>query len=90
MLSWSVSRTIQHSHLDASVAKAIAVGDIDPVTLFPMKDINPGFVPRTLKALASNRHKGKGKAKGSPVKDGILSFFGAFRTLWILSGELHG
>jgi hypothetical protein len=47
-----------------------------------MDDINPNFVPRGLKfnILASkeiNRQdKGKGKAKDTPVKEGILSFFG--------------
>jgi hypothetical protein len=47
-----------------------------------MNDINPNFVPRGLRSnvLAFKetnlQDKGKGKAKDTPVKEGILSFFG--------------
>ena len=70
------------SDLEPSLAKQIAVGDIDPTTLLPMDDINVDFVPRGLKSLVftskeTNRQdKGESKAKDTPVKEGILSFFG--------------
>jgi exonuclease-1 len=68
------------------MAKAIALGDADPVTLLPMEDINPRFVPRSLKPLplSSNlsslnqKDKGKGKAPTKSASEGILSFFGSF------------
>ncbi|KAJ7665983.1 hypothetical protein DFH06DRAFT_264105 [Mycena polygramma] len=53
----------------------LAEGDVDPVTLLPMTDINPRYVPRVLKPLAfvvngARNDKGKkGKAGG------ILNFF---------------
>ncbi|KAJ7031997.1 hypothetical protein C8F04DRAFT_1108860 [Mycena alexandri] len=63
--------------LEPMVAKMLAEGDLDPVTLLPMTDINPRYIPRVLKALpfvvntrASAKDKGKGKASG------ILNFFG--------------
>ena len=64
------------------LAKGISIGDVDPTTLLPMNDINPNFIPRGLrsKVLAFKetnlQDKGKGKAKDTPVKEGILSFFG--------------
>ncbi|KAG5646334.1 hypothetical protein DXG03_003657 [Asterophora parasitica] len=66
-----------------ALAQKLAKGDVDPVTLLPMIDIFPGFVPRErlkplpLTSMATNRRdKGKGKAVSVPAKDGILSFFG--------------
>lgn len=52
-------------------------GDLDPVTLLPMIDINPRYVPRVLKALpfVANGANRPGKDKGK-AKAGILSFFG--------------
>ncbi|KAG6899331.1 hypothetical protein C0993_011185 [Termitomyces sp. T159_Od127] len=67
------------SNLDASLAKKIARGDVCPVSLLPMEDINPSFVPSsnsTSAAKATRPDKGKGKAVENPVKEGILSFFG--------------
>lgn len=73
------------SDIDPSVAKKIAVGDVDPTTHLPMKDINPSFAPRSrvlrelpLAAKTPNRtDKGKGKASGkTPSSGGILDFFG--------------
>ncbi|KAJ6627978.1 hypothetical protein B0H10DRAFT_319752 [Mycena sp. CBHHK59/15] len=57
-------------------------GDLDPVTLLPMTDVNPRYVPRVLKPLPfvangvdhPGKDKGKGKARDSG--SGILSFFG--------------
>ncbi|KAF9010214.1 PIN domain-like protein [Cyathus striatus] len=68
--------------LDPMLARAIAVGDVDPVTLLPMIDINPGFKPNALKPIPSlvnsspRRGKGKGKATERSVVGGILNFFG--------------
>lgn len=60
-------------HIEPSLAKQVAEGDACPISLLPMEDINPSFVPRALKAipmnvvtLASSAHrpdKGKGRAK---------------------------
>lgn len=79
--------------IDPILAKSIAEGYHDPTTRLPMKDINPGFVPR---ALRTNRRvsnspirnptaKGKGKGRqslptpGKAPAGGILSFFGKSR-----------
>lgn len=80
----SISRDI-----DPAVAKSIALGNHDPATHLPIRDINPDFLPRALKPLhidtntLSTSSKGKGKARQSlptPGKSsaGILSFFGMF------------
>lgn len=65
------------------MAKRVAMGDADPVTLLPMEDINPSYTPRIpLKNVALNTsHQGKGKAKATPGKSastGILQFFGTY------------
>ncbi|KAJ6582898.1 exodeoxyribonuclease 1 [Mycena vulgaris] len=65
--------------LDPAVAKMLGEGDLDPVTLLPMIDINPRYVPRVLKALpfVPNGVNRPGKDKGKSKAVGILSFFGA-------------
>ncbi|KAL0959617.1 hypothetical protein HGRIS_011320 [Hohenbuehelia grisea] len=71
-------------NIDPSLAQKIALGDVDPVTLLPMTDINVGYVPRSLKSVPlhtndTNRpEKGKGKSKQdqTPKAGGILDFFG--------------
>lgn len=68
--------------MDPALAMKLALGDIDPVTLLPMEDINPSYMPRVLKPLPfvlnepSRKDKGKGKAREKPATGGILSFFG--------------
>ncbi|KAG2748878.1 PIN domain-like protein [Suillus brevipes Sb2] len=70
-------------HIEPALARKLAQGDVDPVTLLPMIDINPSFVPRTVKPLPFqvnnvNRPtsvKGKGKAKAEPESGGLLEFF---------------
>ena len=68
------------SELDPSTAKKLAEGDIDPVTLSPMEDINPSFIPRGKgSAPTSNdrfRDKCKSKVADAANRGGILSFFG--------------
>ena len=70
--------------MDPVLAKQIALGDIDPVTLLPMEDINPCFVPLPLKSLplsansARQSPKNKGKVRASSGTGGILRFFGWF------------
>nr|GAT59266.1 exodeoxyribonuclease 1 [Mycena chlorophos] len=62
--------------MNPALAKRVAVGDADPISLRPMVDICPSFVPRVLKPLPfvvngvgrKANDKGKGKAT-------ILSFF---------------
>lgn len=69
--------------IEPALARKLAQGDVDPVTLLPMIDINPSFVPRTVKPLpfqANNVNrpssvKGKGKAKAEPESGGLLTFF---------------
>ncbi|KAG6334716.1 hypothetical protein ID866_4376 [Astraeus odoratus] len=71
--------------LDPSLAMGVAQGEIDPVTLLIMVDINPSFVPRVLKALplqynAIDRSrpvtdKAKGRAKADCGSGTLLTFF---------------
>lgn len=57
--------------LDSALAKRIAEGDACPISLLPMEDIYPAFMPRTLKAIPTNlqtlsrSNKNKGKGKGT-------------------------
>ncbi|KAJ6487742.1 exodeoxyribonuclease 1 [Mycena sanguinolenta] len=63
--------------LEPAVAKMLGEGNLDPVTLLPMVDINPRYVPRVLKPLpfvvngVKDQAMDKGKGKAS-----ILNFFG--------------
>ncbi|KAK0480645.1 hypothetical protein IW261DRAFT_1473709 [Armillaria novae-zelandiae] len=57
------------------------MGDVDPITLLPMQDINPSFMRlvsmEELPFISYNQsEKGKGKALNEPRSDGILMFFG--------------
>ncbi|KXN86523.1 Exodeoxyribonuclease 1 [Leucoagaricus sp. SymC.cos] len=63
--------------MDSELAMGIALGEVDPVTGEPIKDINPNFKPHGIKSLqkvskSPRKDKGKGKATS-----GILSFFGS-------------
>ncbi|KAF8162444.1 hypothetical protein K438DRAFT_297713 [Mycena galopus ATCC 62051] len=51
-------------------------GDLDPVTLLPMTDINLRYVPRVLKPIPFVANGVKGSAKGKGKATNILSFFG--------------
>lgn len=51
-------------------------GDLDPVTLLPMTDINPRYVPRVLKPLPFVANGVQGAAKGKGKAPNILNFFG--------------
>ncbi|KAG5654438.1 hypothetical protein H0H81_002627 [Sphagnurus paluster] len=65
--------------LEPGLAKSLALGDVDPVTHSPMKDICPSYVPHERPAPLAFKElnrRDKGKSKGPP-KEGILSFFGA-------------
>ncbi len=42
-------------NIEPSLAKAVAEGDACPISLLPMEDINPGYVPRALKPIPMNR-----------------------------------
>ncbi|KAJ3868928.1 exodeoxyribonuclease 1 [Lentinula novae-zelandiae] len=71
--------------LDATLAKKLATGDVDPITLEPMIDINPGFRPSR---LIRDFDKGPGaprltkdKEKNKPRSGGILNFFGPNPTI---------
>ncbi|TDL16707.1 hypothetical protein BD410DRAFT_614988 [Rickenella mellea] len=68
--------------LDPSLAKKIAEGDACPISLLPMEDINPSFVPKSVRSLplraqdpntpVNGKAKGKEKATSS---GGLLNFF---------------
>ena len=72
-------------YIEPSLAKQVAQGDACPISLLPMEDINPSFVPRALKPIPMNTvtpaghrpDKGKGKAKnsGKPSAVGPLRQF---------------
>ena len=65
--------------IDAEVAKGIADGDVCPISLEPMEDINPKFKPKTSKLpLQSHNNMKTGSpstAKGAKT-GGLLAFFG--------------
>jgi exonuclease-1 len=69
--------------MNPSDAKKVALGNADPVTLLPMEDINPTYVPRVplnsniLNYVRQDNGKGKAKAAGKSASEGILHFFGA-------------
>ncbi|CDO70975.1 hypothetical protein BN946_scf184830.g7, partial [Trametes cinnabarina] len=66
------------AHIEPSLAKRVAEGDACPITLLPMEDINPSFIPRALKPIPMNAvtpaghrpDKGKGRAKDSAPTPG--------------------
>lgn len=68
------------SNLEPPLAKRLAGGDLDPITLLPIVDINPSFVPRVSKSLPlhfdnlnrPHTDNGKGKAKADV---GLSHFF---------------
>jgi exonuclease-1 len=79
-----LAHSFYSSDIEPSLAKMVALGNADPVTLLPMEDINPTYIPRAVKALplvsdSINRSKdvGNGKAPDKPP-NGILNFFGTF------------
>ena len=64
-----------YSDLEPAVAKQLALGRLDPITLLPMDDINPSYSPKRAKELSlQTLNKGKGKAK--EASGGIRDFFG--------------
>lgn len=71
------------SNLEPSLAKKVAGGELDPITLLPIGDINPSFVPRVSKSPPlhfdnlnrPSTDKGKGKAKADQGTGGLLLFF---------------
>ena len=69
------------------MAKKVAEGDVCPISLLPMEDIDPSFTPRVLKSkplngTISTKPDARGKRKGRtsvPEKScsaNILTFFG--------------
>lgn len=71
------------SNLEPCIARKLAVGDLDPITLLPMVDMNPSFVPRVSKSLpllvddlnCPHTDNGKGKAKADSGTVGLSHFF---------------
>ncbi|THH19536.1 hypothetical protein EW146_g1654, partial [Bondarzewia mesenterica] len=67
--------------LEPSLAKGIAQGDVDPITLSPMEDINPSYIPRTVKPLPlmttdlNRSAKAKGKMPEKARSENLLNFF---------------
>ena len=42
---------LNQRELEHSLAKQVAIGDVCPISLLPIVDINPAYVPRSLKPL---------------------------------------
>ncbi|OBZ67329.1 Exodeoxyribonuclease 1 [Grifola frondosa] len=73
------------SHIEPSLAKQVADGDACPISLLPMQDINPTYIPRAIKTIPMNstclsrpdKDNGKAKLKHSekPSGIGLLKFF---------------
>ena len=57
-------RARRNRDIEPSLAKRVAEGDACPISLLPMEDINPGYVPRALKPIPTNRRHTC--ASGSP------------------------
>ena len=73
---------IRYSDIQSDLAQDIARGDVDPITLLPMEDINPIYAPRSIK-LPLTVHPPKrtdqapreGKQVDKPCDTSILNFF---------------
>ncbi|PPQ69679.1 hypothetical protein CVT24_001212 [Panaeolus cyanescens] len=63
------------SDMDPTLARQIAVGDADPVSLKPMKDINPSYRP-TVKTKQPARSPASTKGKEKAKQGGLMNFFG--------------
>jgi hypothetical protein len=65
------------SDLKPELARRLALGDLDPISLLPMTDINPDYVPRKPKNLniAVDVFNRTEKAKDKH-KAGIMDFLG--------------
>lgn len=81
-----ISLNTKFSDLEADLAARIARGDACPISLRPMVDINPGYVPRPIgmpKPLAMTNMntktpysaKGKGKAAATPSTGASIARF---------------
>ena len=89
---WHASR-----YIEPPLAKQLAEGDVCPITLLPMEDINPTFVPRALKPIPTNttssyvtNYTVKGKAKArmgvaseKPQNSSLLNFFSVYLLLLV-------
>ena len=42
---------LNQRELEHSLARQVAIGDVCPISLLPIVDINPAYVPRSLKPL---------------------------------------
>lgn len=100
LIFWLTNVTCYRS-IEPSLAKKIALGDVCPITLLGMEDINPTFAPRALKSLVMNAMsptksdaKGKGRARAHfPEKSrsttSILQFFSEQYSLNFLRKPLY-
>lgn len=67
--------------IEPTLAKKVAQGDVDPISLLAMVDINPSFMPRTVKPLPltstdlNQSAKDKGKLPAKLKTENILNFF---------------
>jgi len=68
------------------LATSIAVGDTDPTTREPMKDINPNFKPRAIKPSGKVLKSPPGRCREREKTTGdYLSLFGGLQYLEILA-----
>jgi len=68
------------------LATSIAVGDTDPITREPMRDINPNFKPRAIKpsGKVSKSSPGRCREREETTRN-YLSLFGGLQYLVILT-----
>ncbi|RXW15314.1 hypothetical protein EST38_g10540 [Candolleomyces aberdarensis] len=82
--------------LEPEIAKQLANGDLDPVDLEPMVDINPGFRPQPINQIpmttvdVSKKGKGKEVAGKSRPSGGLHDFFGVYSSCSLESLLIHG
>lgn len=67
--------------IEPHLARKLALGDIDPITLLPMTDINPAYKPKVAArttCLQSRNNKGKARETSVTTPKGgrILDYFG--------------
>jgi len=64
--------------IEPHLARKLALGDIDPITLLPMNDINPTYKPKVAARTTSRNNKGKARETSVTTPKGgrILDYFG--------------
>ena len=69
----AMRRARPNRNIEPSLAKAVAEGDACPITLLPMEDINPGYVPRALKPIPMNRQGHRGASASTSTSSASVA-----------------